>query len=360
MADDSHKIIIESDHTETVKYVTEGTPPDLEAATQSHLRALQGEGDIPGTQANPVPSTPSPANDQDSSPIGSISNAGQISSDEAFGPGGLFPGPDLPKAPSNNPIPPNSGSSVAQEAVQASTASAVSGAGAAAAKSSPGLLASAATTAGSALSKLGGAVSSVLPGLASVAIEAGYIGAAFAGFTGALTVATQLLDSTFKALASNWADISPSMAAAQGQSEMELTAHKLRTEYRVSQDATDVTAARTDLHMTFLNLSATVINTIGPALTTMMETLSVMLEIMNLILRAINAILSLFGPIPKLLTAAFKWVRDRFPDNSSKGGNITDKIMNQLVDRALLMGAVETYDADWKKPQGPKPLPVNL
>lgn len=354
MADDTHKLEIESNLNETVKHVIEGTPPDYEAATQSHLAALQGEGDIPGPENNPPPKifNTAPTLYGEGKPVA------QMSSEEAFGIGGKLnkygpgtgPAPGIPGKPDKEQY-----SFLNLEVAKSNQPTAVTQA-----KAAGGSFLDVADTAGKALSGLGSVASSLGKGLTATAIEAGFFAAAVGGFTGALLVATELLDATFKALAANWEGYSATMAAAEGRSEMELTAHKLRTEYRVGEDASSVTSARTDLHMTFMNLSATVINTIGPLLEIGMESLALILEVLNSILRLLNLLQYIGRPFVQGFHSVASWLRSRFPDNQAQGGNPTDRIMNWITDPVNMFSAIQHHDKDWQHPPKPQSFNINL
>lgn len=284
MASDSHEIKITSDLQETVTHKVEG-PPDLDAAIRSHLNALQGEGNIPGAPG-------SAANE--------ALDTSQVSSADAFGPGGQFGSgdkgdeksqPDLAKPTSLY------SSVIKQGAAQAESAPAITQPGAPTpAGNQAGGLVGALHSAVNGTAKTFQVLSNIAGGLIGkflgVAASAGLYAAAVTGFIGALTIAEQFLDSLFQSLASNWEGLSPRVAMAQGVSEMELTAKKLRTEGQVGEDISAVTLARTDLQSTFISLSASVINTIAPTLEAMMEILSAALEVVNLLLKAFNYVTS--------------------------------------------------------------------
>lgn len=369
MADDSYKIEFESNLNETIKHVVEGTPPDFEAAIRSELAALEGEGDIPGSTGNPAPTVSNGTQNLQ----GGGGGVDQLGSDEAFGQGKKFGDPGSGYGPAG-PQAVNWNSILAKGAADANSAPPLISnfsQTASDVNSAPPLVNSFAQTASlgqemagnlsNALSKIGQLGEVAAGGLEAIAVASGPIGLALTGFTLALSAATKVVDSTFKALASSWEDISPRIAMAQGQSEAELTAHKLRTEYRVGAEVAGVTEARTDLQETFMNLSATVIQIIGPSLSFMMETLSMLLEIINGILVGVGDVIELLNmilrPIISLMKIVHRWFANN--DDSLRGPEQGD-VFNFLLTKGIPEDILKIHYKDYQNTQRPRSYLVDI
>lgn len=280
MASDSHEIKITSDLQETVTHKVEG-PPDLDAAIRSHLNALQGEGNIPGAPG-------SAANE--------ALDTSQVSSADAFGPGGKFgedPKPD-PNQVKLGPSPAALNQAISLGATQANASPAIitaaPPAGAGPVSGMAGQVQKITSGLGKAFGNLGTIVGGVAGKFIGLAADSALMGAAIVGLGGTLAIATETIDSLFKTLASNWEGLSPRAAAASAVGQAELTAKKLRTEGQVGGDIAAVTQSRTDLQSTFIGLAATVVHGMAPLVRVMNETLAVGLESLNLILKFVNVI----------------------------------------------------------------------
>ena len=286
---DDYKIKFEIDSQETVEHVSQ-KPKDYEAATGSFLEALKGEGDIPGTPSSTSPSI-----------AGGID---QLSAQEAFGPqeAARESLTDLDAEEAD----------VAYQLKKFFPKSAGSTTAGASTAADLGPLTPSVNLLSTTLSNVSQSVATSFGKVATAAgplgvaflgllTDLGLFGAAMLGLTGGLVAVTQIVDSLFRSLADNWREISPAMARAEGHSQMEIMATKLRTENKVSTDISEVTSARTDMQTTFIELSATVINLIGPALTALMETTSMALVAINGVLQAITTLAWPVHQMSKLL-----------------------------------------------------------
>lgn len=337
MADDSYKIEFESNLNETIKHVVEGTPPDFEAAVRSELAALEGEGDIPGSKNNPAPTTSNGTQTLQ----GGNGGVAQLGSDDAFGQGKKFGDPGAGYGPAGPAYKPkNYNALFAEGAADANSAPAI-------AKQVGNLGSNFAKQLTSSFTKIASVASSTSSALGAVALVGGEVALTLGVFTTTLLGVIHILDSSFKAMAENWRDISPSIAISEGKSEMELTAHKLRTEYRVGENVASVNEARTDLNMTFMNLAASVMDVIGPNLEFLMETAALILEVINAILRVTNAFFSIFKPITKFVVWLEKNILIYFMDNSDDmAGSPNDRIMNFLLKSGVPDSVIKTFKKD--------------
>ena len=277
MASDSHEIKFTSDLNETITHKVEG-PPDLDAAIQSHLKALLGEGNIPGAQGSPANDALSPATGQTppTDPSTQVKTPDAEEKNLGPSPAALNKAIDLGASQANAaPAITNPQATPAGKGEVSNTLSSLQGM---------------ANKVGDAFGVLGTIAGGVAGKLFSLAKEAMFVGSALIGLTAAFAIATETIDSLFQALASKWDGLSPRAEAAKAVGQAELTAQKLKTERDVGGDIAAVTNSRTDLQSTFIRLSDTVIHIIAPITRVMNETLAVLLEGFNGFLKIMNVI----------------------------------------------------------------------